>query len=226
MQITPISRTVGQDRVRVPPSSVPPKVFEPVGRHFGIPDRVLNVLVPKVVLQGPRVVAIIGQLEPAGMAQHVGVDREWHLRGFPEALDKPVETDGTDWAAALGNEHVGVLRVIPSYFTQSPHLVTADRMYAGNPVLDTVNVQAALGQLDLLPLQVADLRCPQTVAIGDQDHGRVAMPIAAVLARAVHQSLDLAFGEVAPLDCQVYDAWGAFLGSRFHRGETLLLHIE
>jgi len=41
-----------------PPSSVPPKVLEPVGRHFGVPDRVLDVLVAKVVLQGPRVVAI------------------------------------------------------------------------------------------------------------------------------------------------------------------------
>jgi hypothetical protein len=68
-------------------------------------------------------------------------------------------------------------------------------MYAGNPVLDTVNVKAALGQFDLLPLQVADLRGPQTVAIGDQDHGRVAMPVAAMLARAVHQALDLALGE-------------------------------
>src|SRR5215813_5470578 len=112
MQITPISRTVGQDRLRVPPSSVPPKVFEPVGRHFGIPDRVLNVLVPKVVLQGPRVVAIVGELEPAGVAKHVRVDRKWHLGGFPEALDEPVETDGTDWPAALGNEYVGVCRVI------------------------------------------------------------------------------------------------------------------
>ena len=37
----------------------------------------------EVVLQGPRVVAIIGQLEPAGMAKHVGVDREWHLGGLP-----------------------------------------------------------------------------------------------------------------------------------------------
>ena len=108
-------------------------------------------------------------------------------------------------------------------------------MHTGDSVLDPVNVQAALGQLDLLPLQVADLRGPQTVAIGDQDHGRVAMPVATVLARAVHQPLDLALGEVAPLDCQVYDAWCAFLGCRFHAdklclrvsyciGYTLFLH--
>src|SRR5262245_24962337 len=85
-----------------------------------------------------------------------------------------------------------------------------------------MNVQATLGQLDLLPLQVADLRGPQTVAIGDQDHGRVAMPIAAMLSGAVHQPLDLALGEVSPLDCQVYDAWGAFLGCRVHADKLCL----
>ena len=72
-----------------------------------------------------------------------------------------------------------------------------------------MNVEAALGELDLLPLQVAHLRRPQTMAIGDQDHGRVAMPIAAMLARAVHQALDLTLGEIASLDCQVYDVWCA-----------------
>src|SRR5262249_23726845 len=71
-----------------PSSSVPPKIFEPVGRHFGVPDRVLNVLVPKVVLQGPCVVAIVGELEPAGMAKHVGMDGEWHVGGLPDTLDE------------------------------------------------------------------------------------------------------------------------------------------
>ena len=88
-----VARDLGA--IRDFPLSVPPKVFEAVRRHVGVPDRVLDVLVPKVVLQGPRVVAIIGQLEPAGMAQHVWVDREWHLGGLAEALDEPVEADGT-----------------------------------------------------------------------------------------------------------------------------------
>ena len=141
------------------------------------------------VLQGPRVVAIVGEFEPTGMAKHVWVDREWHLGGLPDALDEAVETDGADWPAALRNEYVGVLRVIASDFTQSPHLVTADRMYAGNAVLDAVNVQAALGQLDLLPLQIADLGGPQAVPIGDQDHCRVAMAVATILAsRSINRS--------------------------------------
>src|SRR5215510_4069950 len=60
------------------------------------------------------------------------------------------------------------------------------------------------------------------MAVGHQDHGRVAMPIAAVLARGVRQALDLALGEIASLDCQVYDAWCAFLGCRFHADKLCL----
>src|SRR5262245_4945084 len=70
--------------------SASPKVLEPVRRQFGIPDRVLNVLVPEVVLQGPGVMAIVGELEPSGVAKHVRVDREWHLGGLAEALNEPV----------------------------------------------------------------------------------------------------------------------------------------
>ena len=60
------------------------------------------------------------------------------------------------------------------------------------------------------------------MAIGDQDHGRIAMPVAAMLAGAVHQALDLALGEVEPLDCQAYDVWCAFPGCRFHADKPCL----
>ena len=73
---------------------------------------VLNVLVPEVVLEGPRVVAIIGQLEPAGMAKHVRVDRKWHLGGLAEPLDEAVEPNRTNRPAALGNEYVGIFEVV------------------------------------------------------------------------------------------------------------------
>ena len=83
-------------------ASVPPKVFESVGRHFGVPDRVLDVLVAKVVLQGPRIVAIICELEPTGMAKHVRMDWEWHLGGLPEALDEligPPRSETNTWVS-------------------------------------------------------------------------------------------------------------------------------
>src|SRR5262245_36404567 len=48
------------------------------------------------------------------------------------------------------------------------------------------------------------------------------MAVATILASAVHQPLDLALGEIASLDCQVYDGWCAFLGSRFHADKPCL----
>src|SRR5262249_4765544 len=51
------------------------------------------------------------------------------------------------------------------------------------------------------------------------------MAVAAMLSGAVHQPVDLALGEVAPLDCQVYDAWDAFLGCRFH-ADNLCLRVS
>src|SRR6516162_492489 len=76
------SPTVSSEFSRAPSSSASPKVLETVGRHLGVPDGVLDVLVAEIVLQGPRVVAIVGELEPAGMAKHVRVDSEmasWRL---------------------------------------------------------------------------------------------------------------------------------------------------
>src|SRR5262249_26385414 len=70
--------------------------------------------------------------------------------------------------------------------------------------------------------QVADLRGSQAVPIGDKDHGRVAMPVAAMLPSTVHQPVNLALGEVASLNCQIYDAWCAFLGCRFHADKPCL----
>src|SRR6516164_10958876 len=63
------------------------------------------------------------------------------------------------------------------------------------------------------------------MAVGHKDHGRVVMAVAAMLPGAVHQPLDLALGEIASLDCQVYDAWGAFLGCRFH-ADNLYLRVS
>ena len=125
--------------------SVPPKILEAVGRHFCVADGVLDVFMTEIMLQGSCVVAVVCELEPTGVAKHVWVDREWHLGSLAEALDEAMETDGPDWPAALGNEYVSIFRVIASQLTKGSHLVTADWVHAGNPVLDAANVHAALG---------------------------------------------------------------------------------
>ena len=64
------------------------------------------------------------------------------------------------------------------------------------------------------------------MSIGDQDHGRVAVAVASVLAGAVHQPLDFLPGEVsagsALRNCQVYSGWRRGLGCWKHRGNFIV----
>jgi hypothetical protein len=53
--------------------SVLPEPLEPIRRQLRVPHRMLDVPVPEVVLDRPRVVAVVGELGAAGVAQHVRV---------------------------------------------------------------------------------------------------------------------------------------------------------
>jgi hypothetical protein len=59
-------------------------------------------------------------------------------------------------------------------------------------------MQAASTKLDLVPLQVTDFRCPQSVPVGDQDHGGIAVAVTAVFAGCRHKLLDLGRGQIFP----------------------------
>jgi hypothetical protein len=96
----------GSPRSADPESS--PKIFEAIHCQFGIADSVLDILMTEVVLERASIMAIVRELVPAGMAEHVRVDAKWHLGGFAEALDKPVEAYGTYRPAALRNKYEGV----------------------------------------------------------------------------------------------------------------------
>ena len=53
-----------------------PERLEPIGCEFGVTHSVLNVLVAEVmILQGPRILAVVDQLVAARMAQHVRIHR-------------------------------------------------------------------------------------------------------------------------------------------------------
>jgi hypothetical protein len=79
----------------------PKEFLEPLRRQRGIARRVLDIAVPKVGLDRPRIVAVVGELVAAGVAQHVGVrlDAEVGLgcRGiFPAATLKEAEEGNDD----------------------------------------------------------------------------------------------------------------------------------
>ncbi len=58
-------------RIRVPGTgirrSILPEVIETVGGKLGVEDRVLDVFVPQIVLDGTSVLAVVGKLEPGRM---------------------------------------------------------------------------------------------------------------------------------------------------------------
>ena len=55
---------------------IAPEIFEPICRQFGVAGGMLNVAVPQIMLDRPRVLAVVGQLVAGGVAQHVRMDGE------------------------------------------------------------------------------------------------------------------------------------------------------
>jgi hypothetical protein len=97
---------------------------------------------------------------------------------------------------------------------QGAQLIALKRMDAGRAALGPTDVQAPRGEFDLVPLQVAQLRGPQTMPVADQDHGGVAVTVAAVLPGRGHQGLDLGGGQIlAGANWGIYDSWRLASGS-------------
>jgi hypothetical protein len=67
-------------------------------RESSVANRVLNILVPEIVLQRSGVVAIIGELEAASVPQHVGMHGEGHLCGLAEPCHEMMELLSRDGA--------------------------------------------------------------------------------------------------------------------------------
>ena len=87
-------------------ASVAPEILEPVRRHLGVSNRVHDILVAHVVLQGPGVMPVVGKLVASGVPEHVRMDREWEFRRFPCPSDCSQESSGCDGATPLGDESV------------------------------------------------------------------------------------------------------------------------
>jgi hypothetical protein len=63
--------------------------------------------VAEIVLERAGVVAVVGELEAAGMAQHVRMDGKRQLGGLAEPCHKMMEAHRADWFATLANKCVG-----------------------------------------------------------------------------------------------------------------------
>jgi hypothetical protein len=78
---------------------------------------------------------------------------------------------------------------------QGAQLVALDWMRAWYAVFDAARVQDRTAKVDLIPAQIAQLSGAQTMAVGHEDHGCVAVTMA-IAASGLNQLLDLARREV------------------------------
>ena len=75
------------------------------------------------------------------MAQHVGMDRKADI-GIPTCPSNHLPNIGIrQWSFALGDEHVGSVRVVALQTAQCPDLRPTEGMGAGGAVLAPVHVQ-------------------------------------------------------------------------------------
>src|SRR5260221_454693 len=95
------SSDVGDKHSKSAACLIPPKVLEPCRRQFRISDRVANISMPKVILNGSRVVTIAGELVSRTMSQHVRVNLEGHSGLLSRALHQPIEPIGRERCSSL-----------------------------------------------------------------------------------------------------------------------------
>jgi hypothetical protein len=73
---------------------IAPKVLEPCRRQFRISNRVADIPMPKVILNGSRIVAIARELVSRTMSQHVRMNLKGQSRLLTRALHQPIEPIG------------------------------------------------------------------------------------------------------------------------------------
>jgi hypothetical protein len=100
--------------------------------------------------------------------------------------------------ATLRSEHKRRLRILLSVEPpQRTELTARQRMHRLRCMLGSADVDAAVLEVDRVPPQRDELDRPQTMTVGEQDHGPVAVGMA-VEAGGSDQTGDLGIGEVFP----------------------------
>jgi hypothetical protein len=176
-------------------TSILPEVPEPVGRKLCVANGVLDVFVPKIMLEGARVVAVIGEFEAAGMAQHVRVHAKRHFRNLPKPRDHSVEPSRAHRCSTLAQEYVPARLLLALKAAQGTQFCPGQRVNGGDAILGPGDVQPSMDEIDLLPAQGAQLGGSQSMSEGQKDHGRIPMAMPVVAGR-FHQPLNFSLGKI------------------------------
>jgi len=84
-----------------------PEILEPIGRQSGVSDGGHDRAVTEIGLDGARVAAVLGELEPAGVPQHVGMNEEGEFRGHARPGHHALISGCGERCATFRHEDIG-----------------------------------------------------------------------------------------------------------------------
>jgi hypothetical protein len=122
-----------------------PEVFEPVRRQGRVADGGHNRPVTEIGLDGASVVAVIGELEPAGMSQHVGMHEEREFRSHARPGNHALISGYGQRCATLRDEDVWGCGGFAQELAQRAAFPRRYRMHAGIAALGPAYMQAPSG---------------------------------------------------------------------------------
>src|SRR5215472_8875968 len=126
-----------------------PEVFEAVRRQGRVADRGHNRSVAEIGLDGASVVAVVGELETAGMPQHVGMHEEREFRSHASPGNHALISGYGQRRAALRDEDVWGGWGFAQEFAQRAAFPCRYRMQAGIPAFGPAYMQAPGGEVDV-----------------------------------------------------------------------------
>src|SRR5262249_49189006 len=126
-------------------------------------------------------VAVVGELKPAGMPQHVGMHEEREFRSYARPGNHALISGCGQRRATLRDEDVWGRCGFAQELAQRAAFPRRYRMHAGISALSPAYMQAPSGEVDVVPAQCHQLRGPEAVAVSDQDRCGVAMSRAVLL---------------------------------------------
>ena len=125
-----------------PATLVFPEILEPIGRQSGVSDGGHDRAVTEIGLDGARVAAVLGELEPAGVPQHVGVDKKAEFRSDARPGHHALISGCGKRCATFRDEDVGRCWRFAQELAQYSAFPGRYRMHAGIPAFGPAYVQA------------------------------------------------------------------------------------
>ena len=123
----------------------------------------------EIVLQRPSIHALIGQLKPGRMPQHVGMGRKRHLGGRPKPRHHPAKGNCGHRSAAFAHEDISAGFLFALETAQGAKFDASQWVDGGEPIFESVDMQPTMDEIGLIPAQRTQFGCSRTMPEGHQD---------------------------------------------------------